>query len=98
MTRSRARADASSASAHRAPRMRAVIALVAVAAALCVTFAPSASSDPISDKKAEAERIAARIEQLNGAVEQYAEQANGAQIELDQINAQVADTTAKVAA
>jgi peptidoglycan DL-endopeptidase CwlO len=78
--------------------MRAVVALAAAVAALCVSFAPSASSDPISDKKAEAARIAARIDQLNGVVEQYAEQANAAQIELDGINAQVADTTAKVAA
>jgi cell wall-associated NlpC family hydrolase len=92
MTRLRARA-----SSRRAPT-RAVLAILLAVAALTVSAAPSASGDPISDKKAEAARISARIEQLNGVVEQYAEQANAAQIELDGINAQVAESTARVAA
>ena len=92
MTRLRARA-----SSRRAP-LRAVLAVLVATAALTASAAPFASGDPISDKKAEAARISARIEQLNGVVEQYAEQANAAQIELDGINAQVAESTARVAA
>lgn len=58
----------------------------------------SARADEISDKKAQAAQIAAKIDQLGQTIEQYAEAANGAQIELDSLNQQVADAQGKVAA
>src|SRR4029078_150190 len=58
----------------------------------------SARADEIADKQAQANAIAAKIDQLNQKVEKYAEQANGAQIELDGLNQQVADSQNKVAA
>ncbi|MGI8663532.1 MAG: NlpC/P60 family protein [Acidimicrobiales bacterium] len=78
--------------------MRVLLALLGALAVAFVSAVPSASADPISDKKAEAARISARIEQLNGTVEQFAEQANAAQIELDGLNGQVAESSQKVAA
>jgi cell wall-associated NlpC family hydrolase len=57
-----------------------------------------AQADEISDKKAQAAQLAAKIEKLGDTIEQYAEQANAAQIELDDLSQQVADSEAKVAA
>ncbi|MEY2570027.1 MAG: peptidoglycan DL-endopeptidase CwlO [Acidimicrobiaceae bacterium] len=79
-------------------RPRAIVLLAAVVAALIVSGLPTrAHADAISDKKAQAAAIAAKIDSLNAVVEQYAEAANGAQIELDQLHQQVADAQAKVA-
>jgi peptidoglycan hydrolase CwlO-like protein len=64
---------------------------------LVVSSVPqSASADQISDKQAQANAIAAKVDQLNHTIEQYAEQANGAQVELDGLNQQEADAQAKV--
>src|SRR5579885_952000 len=81
------------------PISRAAIALAAVFAALLVCAFPRvASGDPISDKKAQAAAIAAKIDALNHTVEQYAERADAAQGDLDSINKQISDSQAKVAA
>ena len=81
------------------PRPRAAVALAIVFAALFVCAAPQiASGDPISDKRAQADALAAKIDALNGTIERYAEQHNAAQIELDGIKAQVAEAEARVAA
>ncbi|MEY2422394.1 MAG: peptidoglycan DL-endopeptidase CwlO [Acidimicrobiaceae bacterium] len=58
----------------------------------------AASADAISDKQAQANAIAAKVEELGHTVERYAEQANAAQIELDQLTEQVAAAQAKVEA
>lgn len=75
----------------------------AVAAALVVTLIPAlvpatAHADPISDKKAQAAAIAAKIDELNKVIERNAEAANGAQIALDQLDAQAAEAQVRVAA
>ena len=80
-------------------RPRAIVLLAAVVGALVVSGIPTrAQADAISDKKAQAAAIAAKIDSLNTVVEQYAEAANAAQIELDGLHQQVADAQAKVAA
>jgi cell wall-associated NlpC family hydrolase len=66
--------------------------------ALAGALPQAARADEISDKQAQANAIAAKIDQLGQTVERYAEQANGAQIELDGLNQQVADSQAKVTA
>jgi cell wall-associated NlpC family hydrolase len=77
-------------------------AFALAAAALLVVSLGSlpgrAQADEISDKKAQAAQIAAKIEKLGNTIEQYAEEANAAQIELDDLTQQVADSQAKVAA
>ena len=81
-------------------RLRALAAVVAVAlgamASPVASFVPSAGADAVSDKKAEAQQIAGKIYDLDLKVEQYAEAANGARVELDQLNAQMAAAQAKV--
>jgi cell wall-associated NlpC family hydrolase len=56
-----------------------------------------ARGDEISDKKAQAAAIVAKIDDLGRVVEQYAEAANGAEQELAGLNEQVAAAQAKVA-
>ena len=76
---------------------RALALLVAAVAVLVVAALPqAASADQISDKQAQANAIAAKVDELNHTIERYAEQANGAQIELDGLNQQEADAQAKV--
>jgi cell wall-associated NlpC family hydrolase len=76
---------------------RAHALFVAMVAVIVIAVLPqSASADAVSDKQAQANAIAAKVEQLGHTVERYAEQANAAQIELDQLNQQVADAQAKV--
>ena len=58
----------------------------------------AASADAISDKQAQANAIAAKVDELNHTVERFAEQANGAQIELDALTEQVATAQSKVEA
>src|SRR3954454_18534598 len=79
-------------------RRRAFAALTAILAVAIASAlpAPRAGADQISDKQAQANAIAAKIDQLGQTVERYAEQANGAQIELDGLTQQVADSQAKV--
>lgn len=57
-----------------------------------------ARADEVSDKRAQAEAIAAKIKHLDREIERAAEAANGAQVELDGINQQIADSQAKVEA
>ncbi|MEY2458220.1 MAG: peptidoglycan DL-endopeptidase CwlO [Acidimicrobiaceae bacterium] len=78
-------------------RRRAHALFGAMVAVIVVGVLPqSASADAISDKQAQANSIAAKVDELNHTIERYAEQANGAQVELDQLNQQVADAQAKV--
>ena len=57
-----------------------------------------ARADEVSDKRAQAEAIAAKISALDHVIEKAAEAANGAQVELDGIKSQIADAQARVAA
>jgi len=76
---------------------RAHALFVAVVAVLVIALLPqSASADTVSDKQAQANAIAAKVEELGHQVERYAEQANAAQIELDELAQQVAEAQAKV--
>ena len=81
-------------------RRRRVFALAA--AALLVVSLGSlpgpAQADEISDKKAQAAQIAAKIARLGDTIEQFAEQANAAKLELDDLTAQVAASEAQVQA
>jgi cell wall-associated NlpC family hydrolase len=78
-------------------RKRAHALLVGTVAVAVVALLPQAAiADPVSDKQAQANAIAAKVEQLNHTIERYAEQANAAQIELDALGQQVADAQAKV--
>jgi cell wall-associated NlpC family hydrolase len=70
--------------------------VAAVAVALIGALPQAASADQISDKQAQATAIAAKVEELGHTIERYAEQANGAQVELDGLNQQVAEAQAKV--
>src|SRR6187397_2095132 len=67
---------------------------------LCLSLlglAPSpAAGDEIGDKRAEAERIAAQVDDLNQRIEVLAEQFNEAQDELTQVQAEQAAAQAKV--
>lgn len=78
---------------------RAHALFVAMVAVIVIAVLPqSASADAISDKQAQANAIAAKVDELGHTVERYAEQANAAQIELDQLTQQVAEAQAKVEA
>lgn len=80
-------------------RRRALALFVAIIAVTVVGVLPqAASADQISDKQAQANAIAAKVDELNHTIERFAEQANGAQVELDQLTQQVADSQAKVEA
>ncbi|MEY2431571.1 MAG: peptidoglycan DL-endopeptidase CwlO [Acidimicrobiaceae bacterium] len=80
-------------------RKRAHALFVATLAVAVVAVLPQAAvADPISDKQAQANAIAAKVEALNHTIERYAEQANGAQVELDALGQQVAEAEAKVEA
>src|SRR5438270_13701815 len=81
----------------RTPRALA-LCVAALAVAVVAGLPQAASADQISDKQAQANAIAAKVDELNHTIERYAEQANGAQIELDQLDQQVADAQAKVEA
>lgn len=81
----------------RRRRARGILAAIVVIAALGA-LPEAAHADQVSDKQAQADAIAAKVDELNHTIEQYAEAANGAQIELDTLNQQVADAQAKVEA
>src|SRR5687768_16205301 len=57
----------------------------------------SAAGDPIADKKAEAARIASRVDELNAQIGIVAEEYNAARIELDTIQANITAAQARVA-
>ncbi len=78
---------------------RAIALLLAAAIVAAACFLPQpAGADAVSDKRAEANAIAAKIDELNHTIERDAEAANGAQLELNGLNQQVQDAQAKVAA
>ena len=78
-------------------RRRAHALFVAMVAVVVVGALPqAASADAVSDKQAQANAIASKVDELNHTIERYAEQANGAQVELDGLTQQVADAQAKV--
>jgi cell wall-associated NlpC family hydrolase len=80
-------------------RRRARALFVGLTAVIVVGALPyAAAADAISDKQAQANAIAAKVDELNHTVERFAEQANAAQIELDQLTDQVAAAQAKVEA
>jgi len=83
---------------HRRAGGSVVAAVVLVALLVGALLPQSAGADTISDKQAEANAIAAKIDALNHEIEAKAEAANAAQLELDNLNQQVADAQAKVAA
>lgn len=71
---------------------------VVVLLGLALTALPGrASADAISDKRAEAKRIAAQREQLTQEAERLNEQAKQTQDELARLDGQAADTTARLA-
>ena len=76
-------------------RSRALAALVAVV--LAAVVAPVvignsvAGADAVSDKKAEAQQIAGKIYDLDLKIEEYAEAANGAQVQQPEIRPQLVD-------
>ena len=81
------------------PIRRPIVALVGLTILVTTLVLPTdARADEVSDKRAQAEAIAAKISQLDHDIEKAAEAANGAQVELDQINQQIADSQARVAA
>ena len=78
---------------------RVIVALTGLTVLVGTLVLPTdARADELSDKRAQAEAIAAKIGQLDHDIEKAAEAANGAQIELDQLNQQIADSQARVAA
>jgi cell wall-associated NlpC family hydrolase len=81
-------------------RRRRIFALAAASLLLVSlgTLPGTAHADEIGDKKAQAAALAAKIDKLDTTIEQYAEQANAAQLELDDLTQQVADSEAKVQA
>jgi cell wall-associated NlpC family hydrolase len=74
----------------------AALTLTVLVAALVLPT--DARADQISDKRAQAEAIAAKISTLDRSIEKAAEAANGAQVELDGINGEIASAQARVAA
>lgn len=78
-------------------RARAAVALL-VATLVPALLPGVARGEPIADKKAQAAAIAARIDELNMVVDRNAEAANGAQVALDQLDAQAADAQSRVTA
>jgi cell wall-associated NlpC family hydrolase len=83
----------------RAPgrRIRArSLVLATILVAFVAALPTAASADAVGDKRAEADRIAAKVEELNHTIERYAEQANAAEVELEGLAQQVNDAQAKV--
>jgi len=72
-------------------------AALGIVAVSLIGFGPApAGADAVGDKRAQAEQIADRIDELNNQIEILAEQYNAANIELDRIQGEVADARAKV--
>lgn len=81
-----------------ARRVRGALVALVVLVATLIGVPAGAQADEIGDKRAQAEALAAKIKQLDHEVEKAAEEANGAQYELDQITQQIADTQTRVTA
>ena len=80
-------------------RRRAVAAGIAIVMTVVSTplaITATAHADAIDDKKAQARQIAGEIFDLQDRIEQYAEAANGAQVELFGLVQQIAASQAKV--
>ena len=74
----------------RRPRRRALALGLLIAAVLCPQLlAPTASGDAVGDKKAQARRIAIRLDTLQQQAEILAEDYNNAQIRLGQVRQRV---------
>lgn len=69
----------------------AVIAVVAASATVFVTVAPSAGADELTDKRAQAEQVAAKLDSLEAREMELGAQAEKAKAELSQAEAGVAD-------
>ena len=82
--------------ATRSPRLWFCVLSAVLAVAVNGLAVPWAAADPVGDKKAQAQAIAAKIDDLNLQIEHYAEAANGAQVELDDLNVQTTAAQAKV--
>lgn len=65
-------------------------ALVVVTALLSVLSAPTASADPISEKRAEAERVAAGLDELEQRLSALDEEYNAARLHLAEVEADMA--------
>jgi cell wall-associated NlpC family hydrolase len=74
----------------RRRRRSAFLVLVCLLAVLAPSSTGAASADPIADKKAEAERIAARLREEGERTSILAEQVNDAKIKADEVAAQTA--------
>jgi cell wall-associated NlpC family hydrolase len=81
----------------RRQRAGALFLATLAVAAICA-LPQTANADAVADKQAQANAIAAKIDELNHTIERNAEAANAAQIELDGLNQQVTDAQTKVAA
>jgi peptidoglycan DL-endopeptidase CwlO len=79
-------------------RARTHIRLLLTGLLLVASLAAPASADPISDKKAEAAKLAKRIEELRVWAEQLTEQYNKAKFDLAQLEVELAYSQAQVAA
>ena len=79
-------------------RARTHIRLLLAGLLLVAGLAAPASADPIADKKAEAAKLAKRIDELRVWAEQLTEQYNQARYDLSQLDLEVADTKAQIAA
>src|SRR3954451_17107327 len=80
-------------------RRRAVaagIAVVLMAVTTPLAITATAGADEIGDKKDQAQQIAGQIYDLNVKIEEFAEAANGAQVELFGLVQQIAAAQAKV--
>jgi peptidoglycan DL-endopeptidase CwlO len=81
------------------PRLRRRLGVFTIVASIVVATGAvpgPAAGDEIDDVRAEAQRITARISELNAEIERLAEAHNAAQIELGAVQADIADAQAEV--
>jgi cell wall-associated NlpC family hydrolase len=83
---------------RRTPRRFVAAVVAATVLAVPALAASSAFGDPIGDKRAEAERVADRLEDLKVEAEILAEQYNDARLALQQVEEKVAATRARMKA
>src|SRR5436190_1323096 len=76
--------------------LAAAVAIVLAAMTTPIALTTTARADEISDKKTEAQQIAGQIYDLNVKIEEYAEAANGAMVQLAQLVQQIAAAQVKV--
>jgi peptidoglycan DL-endopeptidase CwlO len=63
---------------------------------VAVAVAPGASADPVADKKRQAQRVARQLDSLQDKAEQLAEEYNDARLSLSDLDAELADTSARL--